>query len=325
MLSGLIAATMVLSTGCRSETPRKLRIGINPWPGYEFIYLAAERGIFARHGLDVEVEEYTSLADVRRAYERGQIDAMTSTVVEVLEVLDQSPRRPRIVLVSDASEGGDVILARPGIPGMAALRGKAVGAEMASVGAYMLWRAADIAGLRVDSMRVVELDQLEMEGAARQGLVDAVVAYPPVSVAMARLGWRPVFDSRQIPGEVIDVLSVDETVLRANPGLHEQLLDTWRDSLAYFAAHRTEALAMMAAREGLSPAEFEDCLATVRLIGAAGVEGYLRRSGPLRRILGDVDTVLRRSGRLRGPNHVDQAVAYLPEPSMAGTGEAPGR
>ena len=81
---GFIAAALglfsVLALSACSEAPSDpLRVGINPWPGYGPLFLAADKGFFAEEGIDVELVELTSLADVRRAFERGQIDGMTSS------------------------------------------------------------------------------------------------------------------------------------------------------------------------------------------------------------------------------------------------------
>ena len=80
----LVVAVLSLGVGCSPEKPTTLRVGINPWPGYEFLYLAQEKGFYRDAGLDVRLVEFSSLADTRRAYERGQINAIGTTVIEVL-------------------------------------------------------------------------------------------------------------------------------------------------------------------------------------------------------------------------------------------------
>ena len=123
-----------LGFGCAPEPPAALRVGINSWPGYEFIFLAQEKGYFRDEHLNVRLVEFSSLSDCRRAYERGQIDAMGTTVVEVLMTRDQSSRSPQIVRICDYSNGADVILAQSAITNGAGLRGARIGVELASLG-----------------------------------------------------------------------------------------------------------------------------------------------------------------------------------------------
>jgi NitT/TauT family transport system substrate-binding protein len=98
-----------------SPEPELLRVGVNPWPGYETIYLAQKLGYFREAGVDVRLVEFASLADARRSFERNQIDALASTVVEVLRAREQSQRSLRIVQVLDYSNGADMLVARAGL------------------------------------------------------------------------------------------------------------------------------------------------------------------------------------------------------------------
>lgn len=297
--------------GCARTVSEPIRIGINAWPGYEFLYLAAESGILARHGLNVELKEYSSLDDTRRAFERGQIDGMASTMVEVLQASGRASRRPRIVLVTDHSAGGDVILARPGIRSVAELRGRLVAAETASLGGYVFWRAAEKAGIAADSVRLKALDQAEMEGAVRQGQVDAVVTYPPVSLAIEQLGWKRVFDSRQLPGEIVDVVSVDASTLERMPDLQMRLMEVWADALAYFRANRAGAVRVMSARERLTPAQFEAALASLELLDVAAMREHLEPQGRSEGILRRVEKALRDAGQLTGAERWPGTIEHL--------------
>ena len=116
------------------EKPAALRVGIKPWPGYEFLYRAQEKGWYREAGLEVRLVEFSSLSGSRRAYERGQINVLASTVIEVLQIRENSARSPQIVLVVDYSNGGDVTLGRPGLTNATGLRGTRIGLELASLG-----------------------------------------------------------------------------------------------------------------------------------------------------------------------------------------------
>jgi len=77
----LAALWLVLQSACTDvEQAEPLRIGFNPWPGYEFIYLAKVKGFYEANDIDVKLVELNALGDVRRAFERGQIDIMASTM-----------------------------------------------------------------------------------------------------------------------------------------------------------------------------------------------------------------------------------------------------
>src|SRR5947199_7424699 len=137
-ISTILCAAWLAGCG-RYEMP--LRIGINPRPGNEFLFLAQEKGFFAAQGVDVRLIEYSSLGDVRRAFDRGQLDGMTGTVVELLQSREGTRRAPRAFMATGVSNGADVIVARGEIASVAALAGKRVAAEGEAPGLFMLARA----------------------------------------------------------------------------------------------------------------------------------------------------------------------------------------
>ncbi len=111
-LLAAVAAWVCAVGGERRE--RVLRVGVNPAPGYELIFLAEEKGFFREEGVEVRLVEFTCLADCRRAFERGQVDLIGGTVVRV--PAGREPRRysPKIADVSDEAGGSAGRLAAGG-------------------------------------------------------------------------------------------------------------------------------------------------------------------------------------------------------------------
>lgn len=102
----LLAALAAWVCGVRGDRREPvLRVGINPAPGYELIFLAEEKGFFRDEGLAVRLVEFTCLADCRRAFERGQVDVIGSSVVTV--PVEREAYSPKIADVSDAAGGSD--------------------------------------------------------------------------------------------------------------------------------------------------------------------------------------------------------------------------
>jgi NitT/TauT family transport system substrate-binding protein len=284
-----------LSLGaCWTPEVPELRIGINPWPGYEFLYLARQQGLFDSTVVRVRLLEFASLTDARRAYERGQLDGFASTVIEVLQARDHSTRRPVITLVTDYSDGADVVIARRGLADVQALRGHRVGVEVGSLNVYLLALAMERNGASLSDVKLVHLDLLQMADALRRGEVDAVVTYPPASLESLRLpGARALFSSRQVPGEIVDVVSVDSSVLAARGPAVAELRRGFERARLYAVAHPEAAYGVMAAPEGLTAEEFGTALQDgVRLVGLEEQAAFLRAGGTLDSVIARTAKVL---------------------------------
>lgn len=255
---------LLLFASCGQEELRaKLRIGLNPWPGYLDLAVAENEGIFERHGLDVQIVEYSSLHDMSRAFQMGQIDFMPCTLVEVVEV-NQGKRPAEVIWVADASEGADVVLAH-GISDAPQLRGKRIAYEPNSLGIYVLARMLDRAGLQLTDIEPIGMDQTQMVEAMKGHRVDAVVTYPPSSLAIRDLdGVRPVFTSADIPGEVLDVYSLDPAILDADPTFLPRFYAAMAELEDFSRAHPDTVIAHKSRHMGVDRDGWENATTGVR-------------------------------------------------------------
>lgn len=303
-------ATALIAAGCVGDPPEPLRVGINAWPGYEYLYLADVQGFYAREGVEVQLLEFGSLSDTRRAYERGQLDAMGSSIVEALVVRDRSPRSPRIVRAVDYTAGADVLLAQPWITEAAALRGARIGVELAAVPTLLLVRGLERLGLRTDEVRVESMSPAAMEAAFRAGALDAAVTYPPVSVRLTRdAGATTLFSSRDVPREIFDVIVAEGDVARTRRREIAAMLRAFDAAKAWADAHPVDAAAIMADREGLAPDEFQRAISDgVVHMTATDQAAYLAADGPLEQAVRHADALLRRAGHLQSAARLDDLV-----------------
>lgn len=259
---GRILTTVLLAMSlgaCTQESAKQapLRVGTNVWPGYEPLYLARDLGYL--NELPVKLVEYSSASEVIRAFRNGAIEAAALTLDEVL-LLDASGLEPRVVLVMDISDGGDVIIGRPGIERLADLSGRRVGVEETALGAYVLSRALELHNLKPDDIEVVSLEVAEHEAAYRSGQVDAVATFEPVRTKLLASGGHLLFDSREIPGEIVDVLVVRKRYLEQHGEVVSGLLEQWFATLRYEQQQPQDAALRISKRLGTTPDEFLDSL-----------------------------------------------------------------
>lgn len=90
---------MVLLSACGRSEPQVLRVGYNNWPGYELIWLADQLGYFKEADIRVEHVQFVSLSDARRAYERGNLDAVGVTGIELLQIADHVEHPAQVGMV----------------------------------------------------------------------------------------------------------------------------------------------------------------------------------------------------------------------------------
>lgn len=230
--SMLLTAGAPLLGACAPAT-EPLRFGANAWPGYAPLRLASVSDLIGRESL--RVLDFPSTSMVLSAFRNGLIDLAGLTLDEAM-MLAVEEQAPRIVLVFDTSIGADAILAQPHIKSVTQLVGARVGVETEAVGAYMIGRALGSAGLPAERVEIVSMPHDAHETAFLSGAVDALVTFDPVRTRLLARGANELFSSRDIPGEIVDVMVVRESELARR-----------RDDVARVVAAHFAARALMLA------------------------------------------------------------------------------
>ena len=296
----IIIFTLLATWGCHRPPPPLLRIGLNTWPGYEFIFLAQEQGLFTKAGIQVQLIELPSLGDSRSAFERRQLDIMATTLSEVLLAKEHLQYCPPIFYVIDYSMGGDVILARPSLTKIADLRGKRIGLELGSVNMYLLARALEQSNLTLNDVILVPMTPDIMKYAFLNQTVDAVVTYPPLSVILQQTGKaQRLFSSQEIPQEIIDVLVVQTNVLATRMAELVTFIQVLEEAIQYSRSYPNQAYSIMAEREGISPQAFSKILTQqLQIIPLADQPPFFAHRGILERTLTRMENTLHKAGYL---------------------------
>jgi len=256
-------------------TPARLKVAVNPWIGFETLRLAK-----AFHHLpdSVMLYETRALSESSHLLATGQVDAACLTLDEVLRV--RATGVPVTVgLVFDVSEGGDMVLAKPGIRTTADLAGKRIGVEKGALGALMLNELLRRAQLPLAKLTVVEVSTDQQLEAWRNGQIDAAITYEPIATLLQREGGVRLFDSRQVPDTIFDVLAVRTDSIDGRQAVLEALVQGHFHGLTHIARNREDATYRIAATQGVSFVEVRQALTGVRLPSLQANREYLATPG----------------------------------------------
>lgn len=304
----ILSMAVFLCAACQRQEV-ELRIGVNAWPGYAGLFLARDLG---RLDEGSRLVEFSSGNDTLQAFRNGAIDAAGVTLDEAIQLAAQG-NELRIVAVFYASHGADMLLARPSIRKLKELKGRRIGVEGTALGVFMLSHALQAAGLERGDVEAVHLLPMEQEAAYRAGRIDAAVTYEPYARGLVALGAQRLFDTRQIPGEIVGVLVVRERFLADHPREVAKLVAAVLFGQDYPRQSAADARARMARRAGQTVAEFSTSLEGIQLMGSAENREYF--AGDARKLAGVLDHVhaeMLREGFIRQPLDF----ARLPEPRL---------
>jgi NitT/TauT family transport system substrate-binding protein len=313
----VLIALILLLSACSPSPNEPLRIAINPWPGFEYLYLAEQLKLFEAEGVQVKILQFGSAHDSSRAFDLGQVDGYCTTPGGVLLSRERSGRHPQIVRVTDYSGGADVIVANTPIRTLQQLVDQRVGVEPNSLNSYILARALRSAGLTAEQVRLVNLSQGAMLDALQTGVIDAAVSYPPFSVQILKQPqYQEIFNTRAIPGEILDVIAFDASVLASRQAEVQAMLRALEGAYEYAKLYPDAANKLMAARESLHPDEFAHIIRNdLQVLRAVDQNFYLQANGLLFSALQNTQKALLSNDELQQPTNLAALIAPLNPPS----------
>jgi NitT/TauT family transport system substrate-binding protein len=254
-----------------------LQIGYSDWPGFVALEVPAVKGWFKEAGLDIKLVWFEYVPSLE-AFQAGKLDAVGITNGDQL-VIAASKTPSTMVLLTDYSNGNDMIVARPGIADVKALKGKKIGVEVGFVDHLLLLNALKSAGLKEADVKLVNVPTDQTPQALKSGSVDAIAAWQPSSGSALQevAGSKAIHTSAEAPGLIYDGIATtpDSFVSRRDDWI--AFTKVWYRTVDYITnpENRAEVLQIMSSRVGLTPQKYEPLLkGTFLLNGAGNVKHY---------------------------------------------------
>ena len=246
------------STTTPSQSPDPVTIGYSNWAGWWPWAIAAEKELFAKNGVTVQMKWFDGYVESMETMAAGQIDCNSQTLNDTISFLPGANGGEVVVLVNDNSTGNDQIIVDASIISVEDLRGKTVVIEEGVVDDFLLSLALQDHGMTRDDLVIRGLPTDQAAAAFVAGKADAVGAFPPFTgTAKKRDGVHVLVDSSDYPGAIPDLLACNGDLIAQRPDAVQAIVDTWWDIRAFMDSNPEEAEAIMASRAGISAEEYQ--------------------------------------------------------------------
>jgi NitT/TauT family transport system substrate-binding protein len=266
---GLLTAGLLLSLSSLNAAP--LKIAFSDWPGWTALEIAAQKGWFKEAGVDVELLWF-EYGPSMEAFTAGKCDAVTVTNGDAL-VTGAGGAKNVAILITDYSNGNDMIVAKPGITSMKELKGKKIGIEIGFVEHLLLLNGLKKVGIEESEVELVPTPTNQTPQVLASGQVDAIGAWQPNSGSALKAvpGSKSIYTSADEPGLIYDAVVVTPQSLAQHRAEWVKFVGVWDKVVAYLADPKTreDGIKIMAARAGVDPKEYAAFLPGTRLMTLA--------------------------------------------------------
>lgn len=215
--------------------PQSVNVAYVPIMKFAAMYVAAERGLFAECGLDVEINSVRSGTEAIAFLTEGQIDVGGIAIVTslwngwnqgldirvfapgALEPFEGSPTK--LVARADLVESGE-------ISDVASLAGKIIASAggPGSGGEYLLAKALERGDLTIRDVEIVQLGNPEMPAALESGSVDAAVLGSPYAEQAIEAGLGMAIAEDLTPGLMTVAFVASDNFVTNRPEVAERFV-----------------------------------------------------------------------------------------------------
>ena len=193
-------------------------VGWNPW------YYMGKSGILKKwaekYNISIQVKRF-DYAPSLDAFVAKNIDACAMTNMEALDMPAAAGVDTTAIITGDYSNGNDALLARHNLT-IQQIPGRKVLLVEKTVSEYLFERAMTMNGLesRIKQVKLVNTSDSDIATAfISDTSQDAVVTWKPLVSQIAKTpGVKMLFNSSQIPGEIVDLMVVRTEILNRPDG-----------------------------------------------------------------------------------------------------------
>jgi NitT/TauT family transport system substrate-binding protein len=265
-----------------SNAAEPLKVAYSDWPGFVAWQIAIDKGWFKEAGVDVKFDWFDYGASME-AFAAGKEDGVFVTNGDAL-VVGSGGAKNTMILITDYSNGNDMIIGKPGIKSLKDLKGKKVGTELGIVDHLLLLDGLEKSGMKESDITLVNVKINDTPQALAAGDLAAIGVFEPSASQALKLvpGSKPIYTSAQSPGLIYDVLTVSPASLSSRKDDWKKLIGVWSKVVTYINDPKTQAdaIKIMSARDGLSPAEYKKFLKGTRLLSVSeGKAAYVKADG----------------------------------------------
>jgi NitT/TauT family transport system substrate-binding protein len=265
-----------------------LKIAFSDWPGWTAFEIGIQKGWFKEAGVDVEFSwfEYTPSME---AFAANKVDAVMMTMGDAL-VTGAPGARSVAILITDYSNGNDMIVAKKGITSLKALKGKKIGLEIGLVEHLMLLKGLEKVGMKESDVKLIAVPTHQTAQSLASGDVDAIGAWQPNAgqALKAVPGSKAILTSKDLPGLIYDLVCVSPKSLAQRRADWVKVVKVWNRIEAFVTdpAHRAEAVKIMAARAGVPADEYGKFLPGTRFLTPQEAMGRFQKKDTLDSLYG---------------------------------------
>jgi NitT/TauT family transport system substrate-binding protein len=270
LLLGLSTSSVFAETKKDFKVAWSIYVGWMPWDVIKSQKIIDKWA--KKYGINIEIVQINDYIESINQYSSGEFDGCTMANTDALGIPAAGGVDSTSLIIGDFSNGNDVVISKEA-KSIKDLKGTKINLVELSISHYLLARGLQLNGMSEKDITVVNTSDADIVSAYTTADVSSVVTWKPqVSEILAMPKANNLFNSSNIPGEIIDLMVVNTQTLKENPAFGKAMVGAWYEMMSLMNSNTKgtkEAKTIMATASGTDLAGFEDQLKTTNMFYSA--------------------------------------------------------
>lgn len=267
-----VLALGLTTSSLNAETKKEFKVAWSIYVGWMPWDVMASQKIMdkwaKKYDISVEIVQINDYIESINQYSAGEFDGVTMANTDALGIPAAGGVDSTSLIIGDFSNGNDVVISKDA-KSIKDLKGTNVNLVELSISHYLLARGLELNGMAEKDLTIVNTSDADMVSAYATPDVTSVVTWKPqVSEILAMPKANNIFNSSNIPGEIIDLMVVNTKTLKDNPAFGKAMVGAWYEMMELMTSNSKAAIdakTIMAKASGTDLAGFEDQLKTTNM------------------------------------------------------------
>jgi NitT/TauT family transport system substrate-binding protein len=318
----LMTSVCIANTASASEKKTSFTIAWSIYAGWMPWGFAGDKGIVdkwaKKYGLQIKIVQVNDYVTSINKFTDGTYDGCVMTNMDAMSMPAAAGIDTTALILGDYSNGNDAVVLKNATD-IRDIKGRTVNLVEFSVSHYLLLRALEQNGLTARDIKIQNVSDADVVPLMKKPSITAATLWNPQLSFI--LGQAPnihkVFTSKEIPGEIIDMLAVNTAVLKANPDLGKALVGAWFETLQIMSKNDTEGKAartFMASNAGTSLADYDSQLRDTQMFYTPAKSYEFSNNAKLKQTM----ELVRSFAKEIGVKNADDIGVQIPDGSIQG-------
>ncbi|MBK7053832.1 MAG: ABC transporter substrate-binding protein [Leptospiraceae bacterium] len=266
---------LILLVSCTEVKTRKskIRLGVPPRTNFMHVFIAEEKGLFKKNGLEVELFQTENLSEL---YSEKKLDVICTGLTESI-VFSSEGHETKIIYRFSDSFTTDIIIAGSKIKDLGSLKKKKISFDGVNSSSHIfVQQLLGKNGIQDGEYFAVNLPVNQVLAKLESGEIDAGHTTGVSLSEISKREWNIIGRSSDDPNLLSDTLSVDAKFLETHSSELKKLIQSLDEANQFYSHNSKEAIAIVATKIKKTDSEIKEDLDGLRFLTLEENQGTLK-------------------------------------------------